>query len=467
MKYGLTPRMLMTTVLLAVLCVTVLLLPPLSIRSQDRLASATGSGREVSAPGGQDNRDKESDKELAAVRRLLQQQEAELNEQRRQLNAITNYLTNAPGVEVQTEDYVQARARFQTKLVRKGPPPDKGSPNLKPPAGVTEIVFPSGALNLKAWVNHPAGESRKLPTVLFLHGGWEFTCGDWEQSQPYRDVGFVVLTPMLRGENGQAGHFTYYYDEVDDILAAAEYLSKQPYVDANRLFVAGHSVGGTLTLLAALASPRFCAAASLSGAPFWPEFAESKNLPFDKSDPREIQLRSPIAYASSFKCPQRMFYGTGEASFFGLMSRRTAALAQARGLDVEAREVEGDHGSHVQRSIMRSIAFFQKHSPPETGVWNGEIEPLPKALELNLGGGTNLKLVRIEPGKFLMGSPSNELGRKDDELQHEVEIKTPFCAGVYVVTQAQYRQVMGTNPSRFSPNGNARDKDDYPVESVR
>jgi formylglycine-generating enzyme required for sulfatase activity/dienelactone hydrolase len=441
--------------LLSILCFAALLLAPLPIHAQ-------------TAP---DERIKELEKQLAESRQLLEKQKAELDEHRRQLNAIQSYLTNAPSVEVQNENYVQARARFQTKLLRKGPPPDRGAP-VKPPAGVTEVIYPSGALRLKAWVNRPADDSRKFPAVLFLHGGFEFAPGDWEQSKPYRDAGFIVMTPMLRAENGQPGAFSYFYDEVDDVLAAAEYLRQQPYVDAERLFIAGHSVGGTLTLLAALAYPHFRAAASFSGAPFWPEFAASKNLPFDKSDPREIQMRSPIAYAGSFKCPLRMFYGTGEDSFFGLMSRRAAVLAKKAGLDVEALAIEGDHGSHVGRAMPQSIAFFSKNSPPGHAMWNGEVAPLPATLELDLGGGVKMKLARIEPGKFLMGSPPNEAGRRDDEAQREMTIEKPYAIGVYTVTQGQYRRVMGMNPSQFSAKGNARDKvfglntDDFPVENV-
>ena len=409
-------------------------------------------------------------KELAELRAVIERQRIELNEQRRRIDALADYVRSAPGVEVLDQDYATARARFKTRLVRHGPPPDKGGP-ITPPSGVSEVLYASGALRLKAWVNRPVDASHKLPAVLFLHGGFEFTAGDWEQSKPYRDAGFVVLTPMLRGENGQPGAFSYFYDEVDDVLAAAEYLRKQPYVDAQRVFLAGHSVGGTLTLLSALASSRFRAAASFSGAPFWPEFSESSSLPFDRRDRREIQLRSPIAFASSFKSPLRMYYGTAEAGFFALMSRRTAALARQGGLDVEAIPVEGDHGSHVAQAMLASIAFFRAQFPAGDQP-NGISAAIPPRLDLDLGANVALQLVRIEPGTFKMGSPPTESGRRSDEPLHDAEVGAPFAIGVYTVTQRQYRQVMGLNPSRFSPTGDSRDKvagmttDDFPVENV-
>jgi dipeptidyl aminopeptidase/acylaminoacyl peptidase len=264
----------------------------------------------------------------------------------------------APVVEVQHEDYAQARGRFRSKLLRQGPAPQPWSP-VQPPAGVAEVEYPSGDLRLRAWVNRPAGVSRKHPAVLFLHGGFAFDRDDWAVSQPFREAGFVVLTPLLRGENGQPGSFTLFYDELDDVLAAAEFLSQQPYVDANRLYVAGSSAGGTLALLAAEASHRFRAAASYSASPDQALLVKHAkiDLPFNAGNPRELQLRSPLAYAASFKCPVRIYYATQD--HFVLTSRRAAELAKERGLDVEAVRIDGDHGSIVPLGVKQSIPFFQ------------------------------------------------------------------------------------------------------------
>lgn len=56
-------------------------------------------------------------------------------------------------------------------------------------------------------------------------------------------------------------------------------------------------------------------------------------------------------------------------------------------------------------------------------------------------------MVRIEPGEFWMGSPSNEVGRDGDETQHIVVIPQAFALGITEVTQALYEQVLGVNPS--------------------
>jgi formylglycine-generating enzyme required for sulfatase activity len=79
---------------------------------------------------------------------------------------------------------------------------------------------------------------------------------------------------------------------------------------------------------------------------------------------------------------------------------------------------------------------------------------------LDLGNSVTMKLVLIRAGKFMMGSPDSEQGRKDNEgPQHEVVITRPFYMGVTEVTQAQYEAVMGTNPSQFKGPTN-------PVEMV-
>jgi dipeptidyl aminopeptidase/acylaminoacyl peptidase len=266
-----------------------------------------------------------------------------------------------PGLELRAGDYATARSRFRTKLLRKGPAPQRWQ-KLAIPPGVTEVTYQSGDLRLKAWTNHPDADSgRKHPAVLYLHGGWSFDLDDWERLRLFRDAGFVVLMPLLRGENGQPGHFSMFYDEIEDVLAAADHLGRLPRVDPNQLYVAGHSAGGTLTMLAAMAADRFRAAASLSGSPDRIRFVNAgyqAEVPFDQKDLREFQVRSPVVYATSFKCPARLYYGS-EDTFFDADTRRTAQLARGRGLDVEAVQVPGNHHTFVPEALRQAIAFFR------------------------------------------------------------------------------------------------------------
>jgi formylglycine-generating enzyme required for sulfatase activity len=83
-----------------------------------------------------------------------------------------------------------------------------------------------------------------------------------------------------------------------------------------------------------------------------------------------------------------------------------------------------------------------------------------KELTLDLGNNVSMKLLLIPAGKSMMGSPDGEKdGLTDERPQHEVTISKPFYLGVYEVTQEQYEQIMGKNPSEFK---GAK----YPVEAV-
>ncbi|MCL2765774.1 MAG: formylglycine-generating enzyme family protein, partial [Treponema sp.] len=81
------------------------------------------------------------------------------------------------------------------------------------------------------------------------------------------------------------------------------------------------------------------------------------------------------------------------------------------------------------------------------------------------------EMVLIPAGTFTMGSPENEPGRGDNEMQYQVTLSNGFYMGKYAVTQEQYEAVMGSNPSWFTI-ANSRDPldDDVqerrPVESV-
>ena len=61
----------------------------------------------------------------------------------------------------------------------------------------------------------------------------------------------------------------------------------------------------------------------------------------------------------------------------------------------------------------------------------------------------NLEMIYCPAGNFMMGSPENEFGRYDDEIQHKVKVSKGFWIGKYPITQRQYRTIMRYNPSFF------------------
>ncbi len=79
--------------------------------------------------------------------------------------------------------------------------------------------------------------------------------------------------------------------------------------------------------------------------------------------------------------------------------------------------------------------------------------------EFEIDQGVKIVMCWIPPGRFLMGSPENEVGRSKNETQHLVEITQGFWLAKTLTTQAQWQAVMGNNPSHFKGG-------DLPVERV-
>jgi len=257
-----------------------------------------------------------------------------------------------------TMDYAVARRQFHTRLVKQ--PSFPAAHPYTMPSDAFPLDYESSGLALTAWISHAPNE-KAHPAVLFVHGGGGFDVEDWQMSQPFRDAGFIVMSPLLRGENGLPGEYSLFYNEVDDVLAAAEVLIRQPGVDPHRIYLAGHSAGGTIALLAALTSRRFRAAASFSGDPDFENFAKLPGadaiIPYAPGNRDEIRMRSALVFATSFKCPTRMFWGDMEDGV-GEANRATVRRAKAAGLDVAGIEVEGDHHTMLVPAIADAIAFF-------------------------------------------------------------------------------------------------------------
>lgn len=196
--------------------------------------------------------------------------------------------------------YADQRKTFQSRLVRHDPSPQ---PFLEETllSGVNEVTYPSGDLTLKAWLAIPkSNEPQKHPALVFFHAGFAFGAEDFLSCEPFRQAGFVVMAPMLRGENGNPGSVELLWGEIDDASAAIKWLSQHPAVDADRIFAFGEHVGGNVVSLLSLreglplrhggsvSTPDGMFFNGLGNALQLPEFGDA---PFDSTDPKERALR--------------------------------------------------------------------------------------------------------------------------------------------------------------------------------
>ena len=99
-------------------------------------------------------------------------------------------------------------------------------------------------------------------------------------------------------------------------------------------------------------------------------------------------------------------------------------------------------------------------SPPIPEPPRDPISRKDKAFRDDFGNGIYLEMVRIPSGKFMLGSPTNEMGRKDHESPLVEVTISDFYIAKFVVTQEQWVAIMGSNPAKF------RESLQAPVENI-
>lgn len=195
----------------------------------------------------------------------------------------------------------------------------KAGPVPVPPAEVFRLVrYDTPAGKLAAYLSPDPGDGKKYPAIVWITGGdcnsigevWEDAPKENDQTAAaYRKAGIVMMFPSLRGGNDNPGLREGFFGEVDDVIAAAEHLAHEPYVDASRIYLGGHSTGGTLAMLVAESSERFRAVFAFGPVPDVGGY-EPVYLPFNASDRKEISLRSPSHWLNSVRRPLFVIEGT-------------------------------------------------------------------------------------------------------------------------------------------------------------
>ncbi len=165
--------------------------------------------------------------------------------------------------------------------------------------------------------------ARSHAALVWVHGGVH---GSWDEMYlPFVKEavqrGYVVIAPEYRGSTGYGAALYNAIDyggkEVDDVLAAYDYLKTLPYVDSERVGVMGWSHGGFIAahLLFRGATPFKSGAAivpvtnlifrlSYKGPGYQRSFSTQagfRGLPFEKRE--EYVRRSPYYHVDSLRVP--------------------------------------------------------------------------------------------------------------------------------------------------------------------
>jgi carboxymethylenebutenolidase len=129
-----------------------------------------------------------------------------------------------------------------------------------------EVVFPSGGRELHGFVWKPEG-SGPFPAVVWNHGSEKLPGSQPALAKFYTEHSYVFFVPHRRGQGRSPGEYIQdlvaqappgerawrmvelQQAEVEDVIAALNYLRSQPFVDSARMAVSGCSYGGIQTLL--------------------------------------------------------------------------------------------------------------------------------------------------------------------------------------------------------------------------
>ena len=248
------------------------------------------------------------------------------------LSGCDNLMYQEADNEFTGKGVLESRANFQTSLIKK----NNDSFELEKPDVdfVSSIEYQTSIGNMNAYIASvdSGNELRSRPAIIWIMGGlppgggdasiWqERSIGNDQSAKSYWKNGFVTMYPSLRGSAGNPGFQEGFYGEVDDILAAYEYLAADKRVDPKRIYLGGHSTGATLALLVAAATDKFSGVIAFGPVSNPVDYGESTQL-HDPSNLKEAALRAPINFINQIRIPTIVVEGEegNQFSLFELSS---------------------------------------------------------------------------------------------------------------------------------------------------
>jgi acetyl esterase/lipase len=275
----------------------------------------------------------------------------------------------APGEPVHlavadTGEFNRRRAAFKTKLIKRGPAPQRFESDFELPLGVRKFPYLSAGRELKAWLYLPdGGATANRPALVFLHGGYAFAMDDMECTQPFMDKGYVVYTPTYRGENGNSGDFEMFLGEVDDARAAIKFLASQKYVDPKRIYVLGHSAGGAIAANLSLLDDVPAVHTASVGGLYAPSvsFVFAAEAPFRFGDETEKGFRTLFGNIRHMQRRHIAYIGKGDVFVVPAFHAADAELAASQ-RKLSMVSVPGDHQESLEHGMQEYLKLIESET---------------------------------------------------------------------------------------------------------
>ena len=249
------------------------------------------------------------------------------------------------------------------------------------------------------------------PAVIFLHGMMVQKETYVSQCRELAKRGLVVLAIDLRGHGATGGAYSFGDTEMRDAWAAADYLAGLEEVDAERIGIAGHSLGGITSTRAGIfqRDGRIKAVAAIYCWPgqkeaielvfgsldgfigrLWPFFGISRN--YDINDPGAQEARDVIGGVTTSRPPNYLLI-IGDSDQLGSVEQGREIMRKATGRkeitdnrtygsyeDGTARRLEVTKDDHITEAtsteVLRALTAWMFESfglEPPQGVRNTSI----------------------------------------------------------------------------------------------
>jgi dipeptidyl aminopeptidase/acylaminoacyl peptidase len=254
------------------------------------------------------------------------------------------------------------------------------------------VHYPSkdGKWTISAFVYVPYNLPHKAehPAIVYVHGGpTAQTMNTFNRFVQYMaNQGYIVIAPNYRGSTGYGKEFQHanLFDmgggDLQDILAAADWIQQTGYVDPKKLILMGGSYGGYMTMMGVTKAPELWAA-GVPIVPFVNWFTEIQNEDpvlqqsdlATMGDPEKnkslYEDRSPINFVDKIKAPLYLLAGGHDPRCPKTEAQQVVDAIKKRGGVVEYKVYENEgHGfSKVENQIdayKRVADFLKAHVPP-------------------------------------------------------------------------------------------------------
>jgi dipeptidyl aminopeptidase/acylaminoacyl peptidase len=254
------------------------------------------------------------------------------------------------------------------------------------------VHYPSrdGKWTISAFVYVPYNMARngQNAAIVYVHGGpTSQTMNSFNRFiQHMVNQGYMIIAPNYRGSTGygrefqQADLFDMGGGDLQDVVAAADFIKQTGYLDPKKIALVGGSYGGYMTMMGVTKAPNVWAA-GVPIVPFVNWFTEIQNEDpvlqqsdlATMGDPETnkdlFHDRSPIFFVDQITAPLLLLAGGHDPRCPSEESQQVVDAIKKRGGTIELKVYENEgHGfAKVENQIdayQRAASFIKAHVPP-------------------------------------------------------------------------------------------------------